>query len=84
MESAGWEPPGRWDVVHRGRCDGSGQFLIEPRDACGVFTGMEDVDAPLGRLGELVFAAVVRPHLMRVFARAMANVRRLAEEVVSS
>lgn len=83
MEITAWEPPRRMDVAHRGQFAGSGQFLLDPVENGTIFTWIEDFRPPLGALGELAFAAVVRPHLMRVFARSMANVRRLAEEVAA-
>ena len=83
MEITAWEPPRRMDVAHRGQFAGSGQFLLDPVENGTIFTWIEDFRPPLGALGELAFAAVVRPHLMRVFARSMANVRRLAEEAAT-
>jgi carbon monoxide dehydrogenase subunit G len=74
-----WEPPVRMDVEHRGQFHGTGSFVLEAVDGGTMFTWVEDFDAPLGWLGEAVFSAVVRPHLMRVFARSMTNVARLAE-----
>jgi hypothetical protein len=44
-----------------------------------LFTWIEDFEPPLGRIGEAGFALMVRPHLLRVFARSLANVKRLAE-----
>ncbi len=76
-----WEPPYRMDVEHRGQFHGSGSFLLERVENGTVFTWIEDFEPPLGPLGETVFAVLVRPHLMRVFARSMANVRRLAEAI---
>ena len=73
-----WDPPRRMDVEHRGQFHGTGQFLLEALEHGTVFTWIEEFDAPLGPLGELAFRLVVRPHLNRVFARSMANVRRLA------
>ena len=80
MEVTAWEPPLRMDVVHRGQFHGSGQFLLDRADNGTIFTWIEDFAPPLGPLGEAGFALVVRPHLMRVFARSIANVKRLAEE----
>lgn len=84
MHITAWEPPRRMDVAHRGQFSGSGSFLLEPAEnAAGergtLFTWIEDFRPPLGPLGEGGFAVVVRPHLLRVFARSMANVKRLAE-----
>lgn len=80
MVIAAWEPPARMDVEHRGQFHGTGQFLLEAVDNGTIFTWIEDFDAPLGPLGELGFSLLVRPHLMRVFARSMDNVARLATE----
>ena len=79
MAITAWEPPNRMDVEHRGQFHGSGQFLLERVDNGTIFTWIEDFRPPLGPLGEAVFALAVRPHLLRVFARSMENVRRLAE-----
>ncbi len=79
MAITAWEPPRRMDVEHRGQFHGSGQFLLDRADNGTIFTWIEDFAPPLGPLGEAVFALVVRPHLLRVFARSMENVRCLAE-----
>ncbi|MHB8377700.1 MAG: SRPBCC family protein [Dehalococcoidia bacterium] len=78
MAITAWEPPQRMDVEHRGRFHGTGQFLLEGVENGTIFTWIEDFEPPLGRLGEAAFALVVRPHLLRVFARSMENVGRLA------
>lgn len=74
-----WDPPRRMGVEHRGQFHGTGQFVLEPADGGTLFTWTEDFRPPFGALGEAVFALVVRRHLLRVFARSMENVRRLAE-----
>jgi hypothetical protein len=79
MAITAWEPPHRMDVEHRGQFHGSGQFLLDPVENGAIFTWIEDFAPPVGPLGEAVFALVIRPHLLRVFARSMENVRRLAE-----
>jgi hypothetical protein len=84
MVLTAWEPPLLMDVAHRGQFHGYGQFLLERADNGTIFTWIEDFEAPLGRLGEAAFALVVRPHLRRVFARSMANVKRLAEARAAS
>lgn len=80
MAITAWEPPHRMDVEHRGQFHGSGQFLIDRVDNGCIFTWIEDFAPPLGPMGELAFALIIRPHLLRVFARSMANVKRLAED----
>jgi carbon monoxide dehydrogenase subunit G len=79
MVITAWEPGRRMDIEHRGQFHGTGSFLLEPAHNGTTFIWIEDFAPPLGRLGELVFALVVRPHLRRVFARSLENVRRLAE-----
>ncbi|HZP58517.1 MAG TPA: SRPBCC family protein [Dehalococcoidia bacterium] len=80
MEVTAWEPPRRVDVLHRGQFHGTGSFLLEPAEGgTTLFVWIEDVQPPLGRLGEALFARLVRPHLERLFGRSLDNVRRLAE-----
>jgi uncharacterized protein YndB with AHSA1/START domain len=80
MEITVWEPPRRMGVAHQGQFAGTGWFVLERIENGTIFTWREDFQAPLGPLGEAGFALVVRPHLLRVFARSMANVARLAED----
>jgi hypothetical protein len=80
MTITAWEPPYRMDVLHSGQFHGTGSFLLERVDNGAIFTWIEDFEPPLGPLGEAGFTLVVRPHLMRVFARSIANVKRIAEE----
>lgn len=75
-----WEPPHRFDVEHTGQFSGTGSFIVEPATGGSIFTWIEDFKPPLGPLGDAGFAAVVGPHLKRVFGRSLDNVRRLAEE----
>ncbi len=79
MAITAWEPPRRMDVEHRGQFHGTGSFVLDPADNGAIFTWVEDFRPPLGPLGELAFSLIIRPHLLRVFARSMANVKRLAE-----
>ncbi|MEX2247730.1 MAG: SRPBCC family protein [Dehalococcoidia bacterium] len=79
MEITAWEPPHRMDVLHRGQFHGTGSFVLEPSAGGTTFVWTEDFRPPLGPLGEAMFSLIVRPHLRRVFARSLANVRRLAE-----
>jgi uncharacterized protein YndB with AHSA1/START domain len=79
MEITAWDPPRRMDVAHRGQFHGTGSFVLEPVENGTIFTWVEDFRPPFGPLGEAGFALVVRPHLLRVFARSLENVRRLAE-----
>ncbi len=81
MAITGWQPGQRMDVEHRGQfLRGTGSFALDPVDNGTILTWVEDFAAPLGPLGDLGWALFVRPHLMRVFARSLANLRRLAED----
>lgn len=78
-----WEPPRRMDIEHRGQFHGAGQFLLDEAHNGTIFTWVEDFRPPLGPIGEATFTLVIRPHLRRVFARSMANVARLSEEIAA-
>jgi hypothetical protein len=79
MAITAWEPGERMDVEHRGQFHGTGSFVLERRHDGTTFIWTEDFVSPLGFAGEMAFALIIRPHLRRVFARSMENVRRLAE-----
>lgn len=79
IEIVTWEPPREIGVVHKGQFSGSASFQLEPALAGTVFIWREEYKAPLGFIGELAHAQLVRPHMQRVFARSMDNVKRLAE-----
>ena len=83
MQITRWDPPVRMDVVHEGQFHGTGQFLLEGVANGTIFTWIEDFRPPLGPLGELAFALLIRPHLERVFTRSISNVKRLAEARVA-
>jgi len=77
MDITLWDPPRRCWVRHSGRVvRGTGAFEVEPRGKAGaVFVWREDLDLPLGVLGQLgwllvrpLFALGVRLSLRR-FAR---------------
>jgi hypothetical protein len=80
MEITAWEPPRELAVLHRGQFTGDAAFRLEPVPGGTVFVWHERFEPPLGALGEAVHALIVRPHLCRVFARSMDNVRREAEQ----
>jgi len=79
MEIVTWDEPRELEVVHGGGFTGSGRFSLEEALAGTIFIWEEVFNPPLGPLGELAATIVVAPHLRRVWARSMDNVRRLAE-----
>jgi carbon monoxide dehydrogenase subunit G len=80
-----WVEQRRIAVRHTGRViKGTGAFEIQPtRLPDGgegtIFTWTEDVDAPLGRLGDLVARAVVVPIVSFVFRRSLRALKEVAE-----
>ena len=77
MDITLWEPPHRCHVLHTGRVvRGTGAFEVEPRgDGRSTFVWREDLDLPLGLLGQVgwrlvgpLFTLGVRISLRR-FAR---------------
>jgi hypothetical protein len=80
MEITTWDPPRELGIVHKGRFTGTGAFVLEPAPEGTEFTWWEEFRPPLGPLGELGFRLLIGPHLRRVFARSLENLRRLAED----
>ncbi len=74
-----WRPPERLEVRHRGQFDGAGAFILDDAPDGTTFTWIEQFRPPVGPLGEIAFALIIGPHLRRVFARSMANVKELSE-----
>ncbi|WP_370327746.1 SRPBCC family protein [Euzebya sp.] len=85
MEVTGWEEHRRIAVRHTGRIIvGTGAFELAPTRRPGgkggtIFTWYEDIDPPLGRLGELVTRHVVVPYVAAVFRRSLRALKAVAE-----
>jgi len=59
MDITLWEPPHRCHVLHTGKLvKGTGAFEVEPRGEQSTFVWREDLELPLGRLGELAWPLV--------------------------
>jgi hypothetical protein len=82
MRVTGWEEPSYLEVTHLGRIiTGKGAFeLAEDGPDATIVTWWEEVDPPLGALGEWGATTLVLPILRRIFARSLGNLARLAEE----
>lgn len=81
MRVTAWEDQRRLEVIHLGRIiTGSGAFLLEDAYGGTTITWWEEVDPPLGALGEWGASTLVRPVLRRVFGRSLSRLCRLAEE----
>ena len=80
MEITGWDPPRRCDVRHLGRVvRGTGTFEVVPAGADrSRFLWLEQLDLPLGRLGEAGFR-VIRPVVERAIRVALRRMARTVE-----
>lgn len=81
MRVTAWEPQHRLAVAHLGRIiTGEGAFELErlPCDSTRILW-WEEVDPPLGALGEWGATTVVLPWMRRLFSRSLANLGELAE-----
>lgn len=82
MRVTGWEEERLLEVTHLGRIiTGHGAFVLEPAGAeATTLTWWEEVDPPLGALGEWGASTLVLPVLRRIFGRSLNNLAALAEE----
>ncbi len=82
MRVTGWDAPHRLEVVHLGKIiTGSGAFVLEDLGADRThITWWEEVDPPLGALGEWGASTFVLPILRRVFGRSLGRLVALAEQ----
>ena len=58
---------------------GEGAFELQPAPGGTYFVWWEDLNPPLGRVGELVADAVVVPLVSRVFRSSLARLKALCE-----
>lgn len=86
MEVTDWQEHRRIGVRHTGRViKGTGAFELEPTllpdgTEGTIFTWTEEVDAPLGRLGDLAARATAVPVVSWVFRRSLRSLKDYAEE----
>ncbi|MDQ3528484.1 MAG: SRPBCC family protein [Actinomycetota bacterium] len=75
-----WQPQRRIAVRHDGwLIRGYGAFELAPSAGGTDFTWWEEIEAPLGPLGEAVAKALAVPHVSRVFRRSLAGLQRQCE-----
>ena len=80
MRVTTWRPEEELGVVHLGKViTGSGAFRLADAGGGTRIQWWEEVDPPLGRVGEWGASTVVRPVLQRVFGRSLGRLARLAE-----
>lgn len=86
MEVTEWVEGRKIGVRHTGRViKGSGAFEVAPTHLPNggegtIFTWTEDIDAPLGRLGDLVATYTAVQVVAFVFRRSLRALKRVAEE----
>jgi carbon monoxide dehydrogenase subunit G len=80
METTEWETERLVGVRHTGwLIRGVGAFELEPTPHGTHFTWWEEVDPPLGPVGEMGATLLVAPVVRRVFRRSLANLKRVCE-----
>lgn len=80
METTEWEHQRIVGVRHTGWVvRGVGAFELQPTEAGVHFTWWEEIDAPLGPLGEAAATLLAAPILRRVFRRSLARLKRTCE-----
>jgi len=83
MRVTGWEELSLLEVTHTGRIiTGKGAFgLTSLADGGTRITWWEEVDPPLGAVGELGARIFALPVIRRIFRRSLRNLAHRAEEV---
>ncbi len=80
LEVTGWNEPRRLEVRHVGPLvSGKAAFELSTAERGTRVTWWEEVDVPLGVVGELGAALLVRPYLAWLFRRSLDNFARLCE-----
>jgi hypothetical protein len=82
MRVTGWQEPAYLEVTHLGSIiTGHGAFELTTLPDGGTrLVWWEEVDPPLGALGEWGASTLVLPVLRRIFSRSLARLGALAEE----
>lgn len=81
LEVTGWEEPRRLDVRHVGSLvSGQAAFELVASQRGTWVVWWEELEVPLGMVGEFGARLLVRPYLTRLFSRSLANFARLCAE----
>jgi hypothetical protein len=82
MRVTGWREPSYLEVTHLGNIiTGYGAFELEAEGPDRTrLRWWEEVDPPLGALGEWGASTLVLPVLERIFSRSLGRLARLAEQ----
>lgn len=80
LEVTGWRERERLGVRHTGRViRGHAAFDLVATPVGTRVTWWEEIDPPLGAVGDVAGSLLVGPLVQRVFARSLANLKRLCE-----
>jgi uncharacterized protein YndB with AHSA1/START domain len=80
MEVTEFRPPAVLAVRHTGWIiRGIAAFELEPTEDGTLLVWWEEIDPPLGALGEAVTATLIMPRVRKLFRASLANLKRLAE-----
>lgn len=78
-----WEPSEVLGVRHIGRLiAGVAAFELTPTELGTRLVWWEEVDAPLGGIGDAVAGLVIVPWVTKVFRRSLARLKRISESEV--
>lgn len=81
LEVTGWQEQRLLEVAHIGRIiTGTAAFELSPRDVGTQVVWWEDVDPPLGPVGEFGARMVIGPWLRWLFGRSIDLLRRRCED----
>lgn len=82
MRVTGWREGEYLEIVHLGKIiTGSGAFELSDRPGGGTtIRWWEEVDPPLGALGEWGASTLVAPIIRKIFTKSLSNLARAAEQ----
>lgn len=82
LEVTAWQERRRLAVRHVGGViSGTGEFLLERTEVGTQVTWREDLDPPLGAVGEAGARVLIRPYVRHVFGRSLDGLKEVCERV---
>lgn len=80
MEVTVWEERRRLGVRHLGRViTGTGEFVLDPTGVGTRVVWREEIDPPLGTVGEVGARALVQPYVRHLFGRSLDGLKEACE-----
>ncbi len=81
MEVTAYEEGRRLAIRHTGRViTGTGEFVLEPDEIGTRVVWREEIDPPLGTVGEVGARTLVRPYVGRLFGRSLDRLKQRCEQ----